>query len=54
MSDVFRSYLWKFVLEFFDDMLNYCKDQEHQVHLEKVLIPEIIRPTSVICQLEEV
>lgn len=38
MNDVFRPYLRKFVLVFFDDILFYSKSEsEHQQHLEAVL-----------------
>ena len=38
MNDLFRPYLRKFILVFFDDILVYSKDtQQHQIHLQLTL-----------------
>lgn len=38
MNDIFRQYLRRFVLVFFDDILNYSSTlKDHLQHLEKVL-----------------
>lgn len=38
MNDLFRPYLWKFVLVFFDDILMYNRSwEDHHDHLVQVL-----------------
>ncbi|XP_048323214.2 uncharacterized protein LOC107404744 [Ziziphus jujuba] len=38
MNDIFRPYLWKFILIFFDDILVFSKSwEEHLIHLHTVL-----------------
>jgi hypothetical protein len=53
MNEVFKRYLRKFVLVFFDDILVYSKGmEEHQSHLE--ICVEDIGKASTLCQDEQV
>lgn len=52
MNEVFRPYLCKFVLVFFDDILIYSLNKKtHQQHLESVL--PTLRKSQNLCQQEE-